>query len=166
MKVWIKCSVILFMFYGCQKRAISDRYPYHRGFATIYWGAPSAAVDSLIHSDSTFKTISKVGNSKTRGLIVVLQQENRDYYLEFNDRDQFFSMNYIAEKDYKGALDSARILVERNYGPPDRIDDNGATYQNHIWNVMADSLSLEVQLLVTAKSYSLRVTNKDLAKKK
>ena len=162
MKDRLKCALIFLALFGCQKKMISDRYPYHKGFASVYWGDPSSEVDSLVRSDTSFTKISAVGNSKTRGTIVVVQHGRLDYYLEFNDRDQLYSINYIAEKDYKGGLDSARIQIERNYGPPDRIEENGATYENNIWNVNTDSLKLEVQLLVTSKSYSLRVTNKTL----
>ena len=160
----IKCALIFVIFLSCQKKIISDRYPYHKGFANIHWGTSSARIDSLTRSDSTFSKVSAVGNSKTRGTIVVVRHGRLDYYLEFNDRDQLCSINYIAEKDHKGNLDSAKVELERNYGPPDKIDNNGLTYENRIWNVNTDSLKLEVQLLITEKSYSLKVVNKNFLK--
>lgn len=158
MKRIILIITILGLVTACRsKRHIGEEYPFRSGFQKFKWGAQVSDVDSLIWKDTTWKKISSVINSNTNGRIVVIKDKEREYYLEFDESDRFFLMNYISGKN---DLDSVRNRLQRYYGEPDQLEKTNENYQNHVWNIDADSIHLEIQMLVTHKQYALKVLNK------
>lgn len=152
---------IVLLMAGCRhKRNVTDQYPFRRGCYSIAWGIPAAALDTLVRKDSSWSRISWVLNSRTDGKIVVVRRKGRDYYLEFTERDKLFSMNYISER---GDLDSVSAMILRYYGEPDKSERVNGNFENKIWQVEGDSVSLEIQLLITRNDYSLKVLNKNIS---
>lgn len=95
---------------------------------------------------------------QTGGSIIVVQRHQRDYYLEFDANGRLFYISYIALYD-QADLDSVKTQLERNYGKPDKNEHQDVPYDNKFWNISADSTRLEIQLLITDNSYSLKVSN-------
>ncbi len=69
-------------------------------------------------------------------------------------------MNYISER---GDLDSVSAMILRYYGEPDKSERVNGNFENKIWQVEGDSVSLEIQLLITRNDYSLKVLNKNIS---
>ncbi|MBX7152675.1 hypothetical protein K1X84_13665 [bacterium] len=153
---WILVVAILSS--GCRKRHVGDQFVFHKGFYGIPWGASVNRIDSLTVKDTTFKKISRVVNMQTGGSIIVVQRNQRDYYLEFDTNDRLFYISYIALYDQQD-LDSVQVQLLRNYGKPDKDEHQDVPYDNKFWNISVDSTRLEIQLLITDNSYSLKVTN-------
>lgn len=151
-------AVLTLLCSGCRKRQVGDQFIFHKGFYGIPWGASVNRVDSLTAKDTTFKKISQVINMQTGGSIIVVQRHQRDYYLEFDTHDRLFYISYIALYDQQD-LDSVQVQLERNYGKPDQDERQDTPYDNKFWNIPGDSTRLEIQLLITDNSYSLKVSN-------
>ena len=160
MKKLILLLLVLFVISGCRsKKHLGEEYPFHRGFEFVSWGAPVSAVDSAIAKDSIWKKISNVDNSDTGGKIVVVRDTSREYYLEFDRKGRFFMMNYISES---GDVDTVRNRLKRYYGEPEELQKENANYREQFWKIEADSVHLEIQMLITQRQYALRVINKKI----
>lgn len=160
MKKLILIFSILSVLAGCRsKKHLGEEYPYRRGFEFVLWGAPVSAVDSALAEDSIWKKISSVDNSDTGGKILVVRDTLREYYLEFDRKGRFFMMNYISDSR---DLDTVRSRLKRYYGEPEWKEKEGLNYQEQLWKIEADSVHLEIQMLVTQHQYALRVINKNI----
>lgn len=150
--------LILFVVSGCRaKKHLGDEYPFRRGFEFVPWGAAFTTVDSAIAKDSAWERISNVDNSDTGGQILVIRGKHREYYLEFDRKDRFFMVNYISDSN---DVDTVTNYLKRHYGEPEHGTKGSETYQELLWNVEADSIHLEIQMLITQRQYALKVLNK------
>jgi hypothetical protein len=159
-KKLILLLLILSVFTGCRsKKHLGEEYPFHRGFEFVPWGATESTVDSALAKDSTWEKISRIDNSDTGGKIVVVRDTLREYFLEFDRKDRFFMMNYISDT---GDVDTVRNHLKKYYGEPEQKKNSGETYQEQLWKVEADSVHLEIQILITQRQYALKVINKNI----
>lgn len=160
MKKLILLLLILFITPVCRpKKHIGEESPFRRGFEFIPWGASESTVDSALVKDSTWKKVSRVDNSETGGKILVMRGKEREYFLEFDRKDRFFMMNYISDRDN---MDTVQNHLKRYYGEPEQKNSSRETYQERSWRVEADSVHLEIQMLITQHQYALRVINKNI----
>jgi hypothetical protein len=132
---------------------------FQSGFYGLAWGAPVSRLDFWLAKDSSWSHRSSMGERKDGGHVVEVHNKNRDYYLEFTEKDQFCLVNYISDqKD----LDSVLSLLTRNCGVPDKSELTDGNFENKMWWVENDSVNLEIQLLVTKNNYSLSVSNRNI----
>jgi hypothetical protein len=98
-----------------------------------------------------------IENSHTGGHIWVINESQREYYLEFDTKDRLFMISYIADTV---DLDTLQKKLKKFYGEPERLSKGENSYLELNWNVEADSVHLAIQILITRKQYALKVENK------
>ncbi|MCB0832418.1 MAG: hypothetical protein KDC45_03040 [Bacteroidetes bacterium] len=147
--------VILFILTACSTPEPVEM-PFAEGLFNIPWGCSRSFVDSVAAKDSTWKYISSIVNSTNGRQIVVLQRNEREYYLEFDNDGLLHVINYIADH---ADLDTVRTRLNRFYGFPVLSDSGGnGSFERSLWQ--DSERALEFELMVTRKSYSLVAKHK------
>jgi hypothetical protein len=160
MRTIIPLLIMVCVVAGCRsKRHLAEESPFRSGFGFAAWGVSSSEVDSLVARDTLWRKVTSVDNSTTQGKIIVVQDKRREYYLEFDSNDRFFMMSYISDT---GDAEHIQRVLKQYYGEPDRSKKENENYQEQIWNVEADSVHLEIQMLITRRDYALKVLNKKI----
>jgi hypothetical protein len=85
-----------------------------------------------------------------------------NYYLDYNALHQLYAINYIAEQDTIGTLDTMIHRLNVHYGPAE-INQPQSSYRKFIWMVEDPVCSLNIQIMITDRRYAVHIRNQSLA---